>query len=96
MSLKVQGSTAAEHLSKHLLQFGGQMDKSDYLQGLLECFQPCCWLTGYPQAAPSNFAAWHALILDLWGLLSPKGFVSPEKEEAMWGKLPKVILDFKL
>lgn len=79
MSLKVQGSTAAEHLSKHLPQFGGQMDKSNYLQGLLECFQPCCWLAGYPHASPSNFAAWCALILNLWGLLNQvlvKGFVS--------------------
>lgn len=66
-SSKVQGSTAVKHLSKHLLQFGDQMDKNDYLQGLLECFQPCCWLIYSAQATPSNFAAWCAFILNLWG-----------------------------
>lgn len=65
MSLKVQGSTAVKHLRKHLLQFGGQMDNSNYLQGLLECFQPWCQL-GSPQEIPSHFASWHALTLNLW------------------------------
>lgn len=35
LSLKVQGLTAAEHLSKYLLQFGGQIDKSITSEGSL-------------------------------------------------------------